>query len=483
MTSSPSVSEPKEGNLARAEIDASCRLPVLVLFAAGIFWLLAGLFLDLIASIKLFSPEFLTWDLGFLSYGRIQAAQLHAATYGWGCSVGLGAALWLAARLCGTPLRHSGGLALMSLLWTAGVAMGVFSILAGWGTAIEWMEFPKNTIILLFASFVGLGTGFVDLFVRRQPGILHAAQWYLLAAMCCFPWLYATASVLLVFLPAPGSVQPILQAWFAQGFFWLWFTPLALACIFYLIPKVTGGSICCYQLALPGFWFLILFSPWTAGSRLIDGPAPAWIISAGVASGMILLIPILTHAINHHGAILGHLRFLSFSPVLRFTAFAAAAFTLAGLQSCLMAMPGWSRLFHFTLFETGQWYLAFYGFFSMSLTGAVYFIVPRLVEWEWPSVRLIRIHFWCATLGILLISSCLSLAGLIQGNGLTDRQISFSVVTDLVKPLLVAKCLFLILFLIGQAAFGLSFISMLTRRGERKTEPTLLANSREASGA
>ena len=41
---------------ALAEIDASCRVPVLFFFISGLAWLLAGTVLALVASIKLHTP-------------------------------------------------------------------------------------------------------------------------------------------------------------------------------------------------------------------------------------------------------------------------------------------------------------------------------------------------------------------------------------------------------------------------------------------
>ena len=47
--------------------------------------------------------------------------------------------------------------------------------------------------------------------------------------------------------------------------------------------------------------------------------------------------------------------------------------------------------------------LAVYGFFSMCMFGAIYFIVPRLVGCEWVSGRRIRFHFWYSTYGMIAL--------------------------------------------------------------------------------
>ena len=88
----------------RLRADASSALVVLVLFSAAIVWLLIGSIFGDIASLKLHWPDFLTRQ-GWLTFGRVRTAHLHAVNYGWATAALIGTSLWLIPRLVHTELR------------------------------------------------------------------------------------------------------------------------------------------------------------------------------------------------------------------------------------------------------------------------------------------------------------------------------------------------------------------------------------------
>jgi cytochrome c oxidase cbb3-type subunit 1 len=61
--------------------------------------------------------------------------------------------------------------------------------------------------------------------------------------------------------------------------------------------------------------------------------------------------------------------------------------------------------------------------------GAVYHIAPRVVGIEWCKPKLVRVHFWLATFGILLFVLPLAIGGVIQGIKLNNPEISVLDVT------------------------------------------------------
>src|SRR5438552_4716824 len=112
------------------QIRVSCRLPLLVLFVSAAVWLVFASIFSLLASIKFHSPGFLA-DWSWLTYGRILPAANNSFLYGFCIQAGLGVALWIFARLGGTPLARRWLTAVGAMLWNAGVTAGVIGILAG----------------------------------------------------------------------------------------------------------------------------------------------------------------------------------------------------------------------------------------------------------------------------------------------------------------------------------------------------------------
>lgn len=461
--------------LERARIDASTRLPVLVFFGSAVFWLVFGSVLGVLAAFKMSYPELLD-GAAWLTWGRVRPAHLNAVIYGWASASGIGVGIWLMARLCRTELRNQSLLISAGLIWNLGVLIGVLALLAGGSRSIEWLEFPGYVTPILFVAYTLIGVWVIIMFRDRKPGHVYVSQWYLLAAFLWFPWLYATANMLLIWDPIQGSAQGAVNWWYAHNVLGLWFTPIGLASAYYMIPKVIGRPIHSYYLSILGFWSLALFYSWNGMHHLIGGPFPAWMISASVVASVMMFIPVLTVAINHHMTMRGHFDVLKWSPTLRFTVFGAMMYTLVSFQGSLMAIPSLNVLTHFTDYTIGHAHLGLYAFFTMIMFGAMYYIVPRLVGWEWPSANLIRWHFWLAAIGILLMVGSLTIGGIIQGFALNDVKVAFLTSVELAAPFRWVRAVSGLILTAAHLVFAVLFVQMLMRQGSLQKSPTLFAS-------
>lgn len=104
---------------ALAEIDASCRVPILFFFLSGLAWLLAGTVLALVASIKLHTPGFLAgWE--WLTFANVRTAHLNTVIYGFASQISVGVTLWLMCRLCRIPLVAPGLVTVANLFYNLG---------------------------------------------------------------------------------------------------------------------------------------------------------------------------------------------------------------------------------------------------------------------------------------------------------------------------------------------------------------------------
>lgn len=481
----------------RAAIDRSCRIPVLTFFASATFWLLVGTVFALLASIKLHHPKFAIeipgWSAmairaldplipestvdainGALTFGRVRPAHLNTVAFGWASAAALGVCIWLMARLCRVQLRHSRLVTCAGVIWNIGVLVGTGAILFGQSTSVEWLEFPPYASLLLFISYAMVSIWAVDMFVHRKPCHVYVSLWYLMAALFWFPWLYGTANILIHLQPVQGSVQAIVNWWFGHNALGLWFTPVGLASAYYFIPKVIGRPVHSYYLSAFGFWSLALFYSWNGGHHLIGGPLPAWVITASIVASVMMVIPVVVTAINHHMTMKGNFHVLEYSPTLRFVVFGAMAYTLASLQGSTMAIRSLNKITHFTDYTIGHSHLGLYAFFTMMMFGSMYYIVPRLVGAEWRSAALIKIHFWSCAYGIIFMVLVLTVGGFIQGLGLRNVNISFKDIVENTLIYKIARSGSGILLTLGHVVFAFHFLLMLLRLGRSGGGPTLL---------
>lgn len=467
--------------LERARIDASTRVPVLMFYASAMVWLLIGTLLAGFVSFQTTSPDWLT-DISFLTWGRLRPVLINIMIYGWASMAAMGTATWLMARLCRTTLRHPLLIVTGIWFWNIGVLIGLIAILTGYNTGFEWLEFPPYAAVVLFVAYTLIMSWAVLMFRFRRGEQIYITQWYLLGAFLWFPWLYAAAEAMLFLSPVQGVLQNVVSWWYQNNLLFLWFGAIALGTAYYMIPKVIGRPVYSYHLATIGFWTYALFSSWTGMQRGVDGPFPAWMITASIAATILTIIPVATVGLNHHMTMQGYFPVMRYSPTLRFTVFGAMAYTVFSLVGILISLRSTARYFHFTQATVGYAQMGLYAFVTMILFGSMYYIVPRLVGREWRYATLIKLHFWSSAYGIGLMSLMLLAGGFVQGANEQNPTMPFIESASSVLPYLRGVLIAALLLTISHFIFAFHFGLMLFGLGRTSTVPTFL-NPVEAEGS
>jgi cytochrome c oxidase cbb3-type subunit 1 len=474
---------PTSDSLRRAAIDRSVKAPVLFLFANAAMWLLASTVMGLIASIKLVDPEFLSSDwLWFLNYGRLQPAHMTTLVYGWAMQAGLGAAIWLLARRSGAPLeRGAGSMVTAGVFWNIGVTLGVIGIFAGQSTSLQWLEFPAYVWPLLLLSFLIIACRMVAHYARNFKGSgFTLSAHYVLAGLFCFPWIFLTVNLVLngYALHAPlGAFGAGVNAWYVNTLILLFFSPIGLGLCYYFVPKITGHPVYSYQLAQLSFWGLIILGGWTGMQKYMGGPFPAWMWAVGGTATLLLLVPAGIVALNLHLTTKGKHNLIETSPTLRFVFVGSFAFVVMSGVSALIGNLWSGTSMQFTHAEYGYHIIAIYGFFSMTLFGAIYYITPRLAGCEWLSARLIRNHFWFSVYGIAALTVCMVAGGLAQGQSQNnplnwDQSFVGSIINA--RGFVIGRALAWAFILWSNFWFFTHLVFMVLGLGRRSVAPTLL---------
>jgi cytochrome c oxidase cbb3-type subunit 1 len=444
-------------------VDASCRLPLLALFGGAALWLVLSAAFGLIASIKFHSPNFLA-DCAWLTYGRVRPAGLNLLVFGFAIPAGLGVMLWLLARLGRVPLvRPAVGL-IGAKLWHLGVLVGLLGILRVGPTGFEWLEMPRAAAIILFVAFLLIALmGFLT-YQARRAAALYPSQWFVLAALLWFPWIYSTANLLLLVFPVRGVVQASVAWWFAGNLLVVWLSLAGLAATFYLLPKLSGRPLQSHYLALFVFWTVILFGTWVG----IPGGAalPAWMPALSSAAAVLTLVPALAVATGAWLTLRGPKpEGAADTPALWFVKFGIFALGLSGLMLAVSALPPLRRVTEFTWFGPAQTLLRVFGFFGMTLFGAAYHVLPRVAGRDLPFPRLVRLHFWCGVLGTLLLPLPLAIGGVAQGLKLMQANVAFDESTRSALILLRVSTVGDLLLVLGSLLFLLNVGVLIGRQG------------------
>ena len=457
--SHPPASRPLS-SVAPVDIDGSCRAPLLLLFFGAAVWLLAGSAFALIASIKFHSPGFLA-DPAWLTYGRVRPAYVNCALYGFCLQAGLGVALWMLARLGRTTLAQPGLVVIGTLVWNAGLALGILGILAGDSTGFESLEMPGYAAWVLLVGYLPVGLCGALTFHQRREREVYVSQWFILAALFWFPWIYSTAEMLLVASPVRGVAQVAIWAYYDANMSVTWLTLVGLAALFYFIPRLTRNDLHSRYSALLVVWLVILFGGCVGIAN--SAPLPVWMPAFSTVATMVMAAPIVTVIVILHQTLGGKWSKLAASPALRFMAAGLVALVVAWLARIICAVVDVSHPVGLTWLTVAQAQLNSYGFFCLVLFGGVYAVLPCLTRSELPFPVLVRAHFWLALSGVLLTVVPLAMGGIGEARRLHDPSIPFMAVVKSTLPFLRVSTVGDLLLALGHLLFLVNVAGLAVR--------------------
>jgi cytochrome c oxidase cbb3-type subunit 1 len=466
--SSPSVADPDELR-DRVAADASTAFPVFMFIAFACMWLLVGSVAGLISSIKLHEPDWLVSE-AWMTFGRMRTVHLNAVLYGWITNAALGVILWVLPRLLRTRLIGAIWAMVGGALINTGIAGGIGAIATGWSDGMEYLEIPWQIAIFMFVGFAMVSLPVLFTLVNRKVEHLYVSVWYMTAALLWIALLFLVGKL-------PGVHTGVQQAttnwWYGHNVLGLWFTPVSVGAIYYFLPKIIGRPIRSYNLSILGFWTLAFFYGQVGGHHLIGGPVPGWLITLSIVQSIMMVIPVVAFGINMGSTMWGRMHLARNSPTLRFMMFGGLMYLASSVQGSIEALRSVNAVTHFTHYTVAHAHLGAYAFVTMVLFGAIYFMMPRVLDWEWPYPRLILLQFWLAVVGIAIYFGGLTIGGWLQGKAMLDATVPFMDSVALTLPYLKSRSVGGSLMLLSHIVFVGHFLAMALRFGPTRTGAAL----------
>jgi cytochrome c oxidase cbb3-type subunit I len=336
---------------------------------------------------------------------------------------------------------------------------------------------PWQVDILLVLGGALVGVPLVFTLQRRRVDHLYVSVWYMGAALFWFPVLFLVGNIPGLHF---GVEEATMNWWFGHNVLGLFYTPLALASVYYFLPKIIGRPIQSYNLSLVGFWALAFFYGQVGGHHLIGGPVPGWLITLSIVQSMMMLVPVIAFSVNLHQTLKGYFRTLLYSPTLRFVTLGGMMYTLSSVQGSFEALRNINAVTHFTHFTVAHAHLGLYAFVTMVFFGGIYFVMPRVMQREWPYPRLITLHFWLVAIGAGIYVLFLSIGGWLQGKAMLDATKPFMDSVSVTLPYLKARSLGGALMTLGHLVFATHFVLMALGLGPTRDRPALLQPMRDA---
>ena len=103
-------------------------------------------------------------------------------------------------------------------------------------------------------------------------------------------------------------------------------------------------------------------------------------------------------------------------PILKFLITSLSFYGMSTFEGPMMAIKTVNALSHYTDWTIGHVHSGALGWVAMISIGSIYYLLPRLfAKPEMFSVKLITVHFWVATIGVVLYIASMWIAGVMQG--------------------------------------------------------------------
>jgi cytochrome c oxidase cbb3-type subunit 1 len=458
---------------------------------ASTFWGIVGMLVGVVIASQLAFPDWLYFkDFGFLNFGRLRPLHTSAVIFAFGGNVLLATSFYVVQRTC--RARLFGGMLAWFVFWgyQLFIVLAATGYLMGVTSGQEYSEPTWHvdlwlTIVWVAYLLVFLGT----LWKRKEPHI-YVANWFYLAFIVTIAMLHVvnnlavpTSPFATSSYPLFGGVQNALTQWWyghnAVGFF---LTAGFLAIMYYFIPKQVNRPVYSYQLSIVHFWALIFIYIWAGPHHLHYTALPQWAQTLGMTFSIILWMPSWGGMINGLMTLSGAWDKLRTDPVLRMFVASLAFYGMSTFEGPVMSVRAVNSLSHYTDWTIGHVHSGALGWVGLVSFGALYALTP----WLWKrerlySLKLVEMHFWLSTIGILFYISSMWVSGIQQGlmwrsyNEFGFLTYSFVETVKAMHLPYIVRAIGGLLYLIGTCIMAYNLWRTITGAVAKK-EPLLLTN-------
>ena len=373
-------------------------------------WLLFGTGVGLLVALKFWLPDFGAGP--WLTLGRLRPIHTNSVFYGFASIALVGLGYYVAARSSGTKLYSA------ALAW---IGLGLFNVAAVAGTValdigynngdLEYREWPWPIRLIFLAALVVTAWNLIGTVARRRSEDVYLSNWYIIGGTL---WTCIIAVVAILPWYQYGLGQVAVSGYYMHNAVGIWFTPLALGATYYTLPKLLNRPIYSYALGILVFWTNLLFYPIIGSHHFLFSPLPWWLQTIAIVFSVAMLVPVWGGSSNFLLTMRGSTHDVIHSYPLLFIFVGVMSYLLGSTEGTLEALRSLQQVWHLTNVTVGHSHLTMYGIIAFMIWGGTYALLPMSTGRQADRWAL-ALHFWAATVGILIYVISLTIGGTIQG--------------------------------------------------------------------
>ncbi|MCE2722638.1 MAG: cytochrome-c oxidase, cbb3-type subunit I [Burkholderiales bacterium] len=386
-----------------------------------IVWGIVGMLVGVIIAAQLIWPD-LTFGVEFLSYGRLRPLHTNAVIFAFGGSALFATSYYVVQRTCQTRVLSDSMAAIHFWGWQLVILLAAVTLPLGITSGKEYAELEWPIDILITVIWVTYAINFFGTIMKRRTQHIYVANWFYGAFILTVAILHLVNSAAIPvtmwksYSAYAGVQDAMIQWWYGHNAVGFFLTAGFLGIMYYFVPKQAERPVYSYRLSVVHFWALIFTYMWAGPHHLHYTALPDWAQSLGMVFSLILLAPSWGGMINGIMTLSGAWHKLRDDPILKFLIVSLSFYGMSTFEGPMLSIKTVNGLAHYTDWIIGHVHSGALGWVAFISIGSMYYLIPRLFgQKEMYSVKLISLHFWIATLGVVLYIAALWISGVMQG--------------------------------------------------------------------
>ncbi len=379
-----------------------------------------GMLVGLLIAVQLYLPA-ANLGLQFTSFGRLRPLHTNAIIFAFVGNAIFAGVYYSLQRLCKARMFSDFLSNLHFWGWQLIILSAAITLPLGLSTSKEYAELEWPIDIAIALVWVAFGVNMIGTIIKRREKQMYVALWFYIATFVTVAVLHIVNSIELPvsmfksYMVYAGVQDALVQWWYGHNAVAFFLTTPFLGMMYYFLPKAAGRPVYSYKLSILHFWSLIFIYIWAGPHHLLYSSLPDWAQSLGVVFSIMLIAPSWGGMINGLLTLRGAWDKVRDEPVLKMFAVGITAYGMATFEGPMLSLKNVNAIAHFTDWIVAHVHVGALGWNGLLTFAILYWMIPRMYNTTIYSKKLINIHFWLATLGIVFYAIPMYWSGFTQG--------------------------------------------------------------------
>ena len=387
---------------------------------ATVLWGVVGMLVGVLAAAQLAHWP-LNMGLEWFTFGRIRPLHTNAVIFAFAGNAIFAGIYYSTQRLLKSRMWSDGLSKFHFWGWQAIIVSAAITLPLGITVSKEYAELEWPIDVAIAIVWVAWAINMFATLIKRREKHIYVAVWFYLATIITVAMLHIGNSLNLpvsLFKSYPiyaGVQDALVQWWYGHNAVAFFLTTPFLGLMYYFVPKAAERPVYSYRLSIIHFWSLIFIYIWAGPHHLLNTALPEWAQTLGVVFSIALIAPSWGGMINGLLTLRGAWDKLRTDPVLKFFVVGITFYGMSTFEGPMMSLRAVNGLSHYTDYIIGHVHGGALGWNGFITFGMIYWLAPRLWKVDMFSKKLMNLHFWIGTVGILLYVVSMYVSGITQG--------------------------------------------------------------------